>query len=210
MHELGRYLQRKIDDRGWTVSELVRRSGLSRQTVYNLINDSREHMDQTPQRKTVNGLARALDVNPVEILTVSAQAIGVPVDSLPATQALSGASDQQILTELALRLSSAKGQHIESTNQSTSQPHRLRIRPVAPADRPGAGQKSDDGYPRPNDIELELEQAGFQQVHKGEASKHPTPHDERLAAHPPFESEAQKFERLHGERGEESQERNHE
>ncbi|MGP5381598.1 helix-turn-helix domain-containing protein [Glutamicibacter arilaitensis] len=178
MHELGRYLQRKLDDHGWTVSELIRRTGLSRQTVYNLINDNREYMDQTPQRKTVNGLAQALGVSPTEILTVSAQALGVPIEALPPENSLSNASDQQILMELASRLSRSKGQDNESTSTDEVIPPRLRA--VAPTSDPSPGQKTEPE--RFVDISI---------------------HD--LAAHPYFETEHEKFERLHGERGEENQ-----
>ncbi len=190
MHELGRYLQRKLDDNGWTVSELIRRTGLSRQTVYNLINDTREHMDQTPQRKTVNGLAKALGVSPIEILTVSAQALGVPVEALPPENSLSTASDQQILMELAARLSRSKGQGSdEASNDPDSGPPpnsgtTRHLRAVAPASNAGPGQKTG--------------------LTEAEDSVTPPP-IEQLAAHFPFETEREKFERLHGERGEESQ-----
>lgn len=190
MHELGRYLQRKLDDNGWTVSELIRRTGLSRQTVYNLINDTREHMDQTPQRKTVNGLAKALGVSPIEILTVSAQALGVPVEALPPENSLSTASDQQILMELAARLSRSKGQGSdEASNDPDSGPPpsggaTRHLRAVAPASDPRPGQKT--GLTEAED-------------------KVTPPPIEQLAAHFPFETEHEKFERLHGERGEENQ-----
>lgn len=190
MHELGRYLQRKLDDHGWTVSELIRRTGLSRQTVYNLINDTREHMDQTPQRKTVNGLAKALGVSPIEILTVSAQALGVPVEALPPENSLSTASDQQILMELAARLSRSKGQGSDEASNypDTGAPSgggaARHLRAVAPASDTGPGQKTG--------------------LTEAEDSVTPPP-IEQLAAHFPFESEHEKFERLHGSRGEENQ-----
>lgn len=190
MHELGRYLQRKLDDHGWTVSELIRRTGLSRQTVYNLINDTREHMDQTPQRKTVNGLAKALGVSPIEILTVSAQALGVPVEALPPENSLSTASDQQILMELAARLSRSKGQGSDeaSSDPDTGTPSSdgaaRHLRSVAPTSDPRPGQKTG--------------------LTEAEDSVTPPP-IEQLAAHFPFETEHEKFERLHGSRGEENQ-----
>lgn len=190
MHELGRYLQRKLDDHGWTVSELIRRTGLSRQTVYNLINDTREHMDQTPQRKTVNGLAKALGVSPIEILTVSAQALGVPVEALPPENSLSTASDQQILMELAARLSRSKGQgsdeasNYPDTGAPSSSGAARHLRAVAPASDAGSGQKTG--------------------LTEAEDSVTPPP-IEQLAAHFPFETEHEKFERLHGSRGEENQ-----
>lgn len=177
MHELGRYLQRKLDDHGWTVSELIRRTGLSRQTVYNLINDTREHMDQTPQRKTVNGLAKALGVSPIEILTVSAQALGVPVEALPPENSLSTASDQQILMELAARLSRSKGQGSDEASNypDTGAPSgggaARHLRAVAPASDPGTGQKTG-----PDDSIIEF--------HGAEAEKYPAPPIEQLAAHP--------------------------
>ncbi|MGP4995081.1 helix-turn-helix domain-containing protein [Glutamicibacter ardleyensis] len=181
MHELGRYLQRKLDSHGWTVSELIRRTGLSRQTVYNLLNDPREHMDQTPQRKTVNGLADALGVSPIEILTVSAQALGVPIEALPPESILSTATDRQILTELASRLSRSEVQQHEPTTSNQNELRKLRA--VAPTRDTSQGQKTD----------------------LNEADDETPPPYELLAAHPYFETEHEKFEREHGKRGEESQ-----
>lgn len=169
MHELGRYLQRKLDSHGWTVSELIRRTGLSRQTVYNLLNDTREHMDQTPQRKTVNGLADALGVSPIEILTVSAQALGVPIEALPPESALSTATNRQILTELASRLSRSEVQDHESTTSNSNESRKLRA--VAPTSDTSQGQKTG-----PDDSIIEF--------HGAEAEKYPAPPIESLAAHP--------------------------
>lgn len=182
MHELGRYLQSEIDRRGWTIAELARRASISRQTLYSLINDNRDLMDQTPQRKTVNAIADALGVNPIEILTASAKALGVPVETQPLSDNLDHLSDQQILLELATRLSRSKGQGNESTPTSTPKP--LRLRAVAPASDSGPGQKT--GLTEAED-------------------KVTPPPIEQLAAHFPFETEHEKFERLHGERGEENQ-----
>lgn len=169
MHELGRYLQSEIDRRGWTIAELARRASISRQTLYSLINDNRDLMDQTPQRKTVNAIADALGVNPIEILTASAKALGVPVETQPLSDNLDHLSDQQILLELATRLSRSKGQGNESTSTSTAKP--LRLRAVAPTSDPSSGQKTG-----PDDSIIEF--------HGAEAEKHPAPPIEQLAAHP--------------------------
>ena len=191
MHELGRYLQRKIDDKGWTTAELARRAGVSRQTVYNLITDTREFMDQTPQRKTINALADALSVTPMEILTVSAQALGIPIEALPPEEILSSVTNEQILTELSSRLSRSKGLDNEST--STNSPEPRTLRPVAPAGDTRLGQKTN-----PEDL-------GVTELFGEEAKNYPLPDLDQMAAHPYFKSKNEKWEEAYGERGEESQ-----
>lgn len=193
MHELGRYLQRNLEDRGWTVSELIRRSGLSRQTVYNLLNDSREHMDQTPQRKTVNGLAKALGVSQAEVLTISALAIGVPLETPTPGQTLDAATDEQILKELASRLSRSKDQDNASrSHNSTSSKRRLR------AVDPQPGDTSSEQKTEPNDL-------GVTEIFGEEARNYPVPPIEQMAAHPYFKTKQEKWDEVYGERGEESQ-----
>lgn len=145
MHELGRYLQREIDRRGWSIGALARHASISRQTLYSLIKDDREVMDQTPQRKTINALAEALNVDPLEILTASAKALGVPIDESKLGATLGTATNDQILAELSSRLSGSKGQGNESTSTDTiSLP---RKRDVAPAGDARSRQKIDELTP---------------------------------------------------------------
>ncbi len=184
MHELGRYLQREMDNRGWKTSDLVRRSGLSKQTVYNLINDARQFMDQTPQRKTVNGLAEALGVNPIEILTASAQALGVPVEGRPASAGLGGVSSEQILHELSLRLAGPRSKHDDS-KRPEAYPSGERVAGEG-GRRGGVGVGEKNGL---IDFVNPVE---------------PVPLED-LAAHPAMELERGRFEKDYGEAGEESQ-----
>ena len=181
MHELGRYLQREMDRRGWKTSDLVRRSGLSKQTVYNLINDTRQFMDQTPQRKTVNGLAEALGVDPIEILTASAQALGVPIEGRPASAGLGGISSEQILHELSLRLAGARSEH-DDPKRTEANPSGERV----------AGEGGGRGG-----------------VGSGEKMMSVVDDDEAvpldLVAHPQMELDRDRFDKDHGEAGEESQ-----
>ncbi|MCC5781426.1 hypothetical protein CRM73_00385 [Kocuria sp. CCUG 69068] len=102
MHALGRYMLEQMDRQQISTAELIRRSGLSKQTVYNLLNDSRARMEQTPQRKTIEGLSRALRVPELDVLTAAAAAIGVRV--APSAAPLAGATDAQLLDELRVRL----------------------------------------------------------------------------------------------------------
>lgn len=192
MHELGRYLQREMDNRGWKTSDLVRRSGLSKQTVYNLINDARQFMDQTPQRKTVNGLAEALGVNPIEILTASAQALGVPVEGRPASAGLGGVSSEQILHELSLRLAGARSKHDDS-KRAEAYPSGERVA--------GEGGRSGGvGTGEKNGLIDFVNPAEPLPIEIAE----PVPLED-LAAHPAMELELDRFEKDHGATGEESQ-----
>ena len=172
MHELGRYLQRKIDEKGWNAAELARRAGLSRQTVYNLITDNREYMDQTPQRKTVSAIADALGVTSMEILTVSARALGIPMESLPPENSLRSASNEQILTELASRLSRSKGQDDDTYAHKAGTNTQATLRAVASTSNPRPGQKSD------------ADEYGITEIHGDATKAYPVPPIESLAAHP--------------------------
>ena len=105
MHALGKFLQQEIDARGWRISDLIAASGLSKQTVYNLFEDKRDRMDQTPQRRTIIGLADALGIHETAILVAAAEAIGVPGDRLPlASRSIQEISDAELLQEIARRL----------------------------------------------------------------------------------------------------------
>jgi transcriptional regulator with XRE-family HTH domain len=104
MHALGKFLQQEIDARGWRISDLVTASGLSKQTVYNLFEDKRDRMEQTPQRRTIVGLANALGIPETAILTAAAEAIGVPGNRRPpASRPIQEVSDQELLQEIARR-----------------------------------------------------------------------------------------------------------
>ncbi|MDO5619305.1 helix-turn-helix domain-containing protein [Kocuria sp.] len=124
MHALGRYLLTQMDAQNMRTAELIRLSGLSKQTIYNLINDPRDHMDQTPQRKTVTGLAKALGVSEVQILTESARAIGVPIGD--DRDSLRDASNEELLRVVLSRMtdpeeSDGRGK-AASMNQSAGDP----------------------------------------------------------------------------------------
>lgn len=104
MHELGRYLQREMDRRGWKASDLARHTGITKQTVSNLLRDTREFMDQTPRRPTLEGLANGLQVPLSEVLTAAAQAIGAIPSADVMRSDLSQVPDEVLTHELAARL----------------------------------------------------------------------------------------------------------
>ena len=81
MHEFKRFIQQQLDARGWTQADLVRKSGLSKQHVSNLLRDTREHLGQMPTEKTIRALAEGFQM-PAEVVRTAA------------SRALAGYSDE--------------------------------------------------------------------------------------------------------------------
>ena len=82
MHEYRRLIQAELDARGWSVSELARRAGMHRQTLYKIVNDTRPHIGQMPDDSTVERIAGALGI-PAERLSAAAarSLIGADADA---------------------------------------------------------------------------------------------------------------------------------
>jgi transcriptional regulator with XRE-family HTH domain len=79
VHALGTYLAEQMEARGWTAAELARRSGVTKQTLYNLLDPERTTLGRMLEDRTYSGLAAALNV-PAEVLVMkAAEAMGIPV-----------------------------------------------------------------------------------------------------------------------------------
>lgn len=150
MHELGRYLQREMDKRGWKPADLSRHTGITKQTISNLLNDPREYMDQTPRRPTLEGLASGLQVPLGDVLTVAAQAIGaIPVDSTTRSD-LSQVPDEVLTHELAARLRLLRQEvvgngrdhptHMNQAGESPANPKGKKVPYVDPNAHPDADE----------------------------------------------------------------------
>lgn len=81
MHEFKRFIQQQLDARGWKQADLVRKSGLSKQHVSNMLRDTREHLGQMPDEKTIRALADGFQL-PAEVVRTAA------------SRALAGYSDE--------------------------------------------------------------------------------------------------------------------
>lgn len=57
-------LEERIIERGITVSQIIEESGISRATLYSLLN----HTTKKPHLGVIGKLARYLDISPVELL----------------------------------------------------------------------------------------------------------------------------------------------
>lgn len=60
--EFVKWLQKELDNRGWNKSDLARQTGISRQTISNVMNFTR-----SPGPDFCNALAKALKVDPVGV-----------------------------------------------------------------------------------------------------------------------------------------------
>lgn len=103
MHALARFIQDEMTERRLNPSTLAARAGLPRQTIYNWLRDEREFMEQTPQRRTLQAIAQALNIPESRILAVAAQAIGADMGASPNHTDASTLSNEEIALEVARR-----------------------------------------------------------------------------------------------------------
>ncbi|WP_241680951.1 helix-turn-helix domain-containing protein [Pseudactinotalea suaedae] len=93
-----------MDKRSWTAAELVRHSGLTKQTVSNVLSDGREQLMQRPKDSTIAGLAKAFGITPDVILSAVAEAMGLPAGERVVVYDADQISDEELLRVLAQRL----------------------------------------------------------------------------------------------------------
>ena len=128
MHEYRRFVQREMDKRGWNPNQTAHYAGLNRQTVYDLVQDTRDVLPRVPSDKTVNGLAKAFGVGREVILAHVAQAMGLPTSVTRADAA--ELSDVDLLDEVRKRMEARHAQ--ASEDQAGSHPDVRAVRPGAP------------------------------------------------------------------------------
>lgn len=101
MHELGKFIQGLMDQASMDRAELVRRSGLSRQHVSDLLTN--EKLTRLPKAETFDALHRGFPGVPRNAFVLKgAEAIGIPVD--PVEVDFSKLSNETLLGILAKRL----------------------------------------------------------------------------------------------------------
>lgn len=105
MHALRRFIEQQMEDNGWTPTDLVRQSGLSKQHLSKMLNDDRDALPRLPSEQTLLGLAKGLRVPLNTVVLTAARACGVPVDvtevEVSSPRAL---STDQLLAEVRRRI----------------------------------------------------------------------------------------------------------
>lgn len=108
MHEYRRFVQGELDARGWRQSDLVRRSGLSRQLVSNILRDDRDYLGQMPDAATLEALARGFGLPVETVRTAAARSlVDYSDDGTALTITLGEVSTDALLNEIRRRIDDA-------------------------------------------------------------------------------------------------------
>lgn len=103
MHAFRRLIQARMDERGYKPADVVRLSGLSRQTLHSILTDSRDTIKEMPSRRTVQVLAEALRMPADQLLVAAAEAYGVPVAAPVLVPTVTDVTDAELARELLRR-----------------------------------------------------------------------------------------------------------
>lgn len=93
-------IEARMTERRLSTSDLARRSGLSRQTLYSILTNDDEMIRDLPGRKTIDALAAALELPMEQLLVAAAEAWGIPVNATVVVQTLTDVSDSALAREL--------------------------------------------------------------------------------------------------------------
>ena len=114
------YLQQQLDERGWTVSDLARRSGLSRQAISKLMHrrPGAPVRFRAPTEHTITAIARGLGGRSTEraLRAAVAESMGLVDGDEPMVTSVHDLSDAQLVAELARRLGVIDGTSNGSEN----------------------------------------------------------------------------------------------
>ncbi len=103
MHAFRSLIQARMDERGYKPADVVRLSGLPKQTLHSILTDSRDTIKEMPSRRTVQVLAEALHMPADELLIAAAAAYGVPVSAPVMVPTVTDVSDSELARELMRR-----------------------------------------------------------------------------------------------------------
>lgn len=108
MHEYRRFVQAELDARGWGMAELVRRSGLRRQLIWKILNDTRESLGQMPEDATLAGIAHGFGIPVERVRTAAARSLaGYIDDGSPLVTDISSLPTDVLIEELRRRATQA-------------------------------------------------------------------------------------------------------
>ena len=102
MNRLGAYVRAEMADRGWTLADLTRGTGLDESDLMPIL--SKDWLADWPSSQVIDALARALHVPARELVLRAAEACGLSVDLAASPAGLADASNEQLMRELRRRL----------------------------------------------------------------------------------------------------------
>lgn len=99
------FVAREMERRGITQTQLADATGMTKQNIGRIVNDSRPRLKQRPDPETVDALARGLNVPEGAIWLAVAEAMGIPIsESVQFTREVDEATNEELLREIARRL----------------------------------------------------------------------------------------------------------
>lgn len=107
MHAWRKYVQDYLDSHQIKAADLARDSGVSAQTLSNILTDDRLRLVHRPDQRTVDLLAKAMGVSSDVLLSKIGEAMGLPVSATVIVYDASQVSDRDLLIELGNRLRKA-------------------------------------------------------------------------------------------------------
>lgn len=195
IHALGALLQEAMDRNGWSLRALSARADargfkmshsnfgrLKDEPVTSMKGETIKMLSQVLQVPESRVAAAALASMNIDLPTVEDQR--PLLDLVLSSNELSARDQRILLSVISAMRDDESGTNGQPDPEAASTPKPPRLRAVAPASDAGPGQKTG--------------------LTEAEDSVTPPP-IEQLAAHFPFETEHEKFERLHGQHGEENQ-----
>ena len=214
-HPLAQLIQETQDRNGWSTRDLER---IADRHGYSMKHSNFSRLKSEPvvaiKASQIRILSKVLGVSEQLIARAAINSMGVDLDAtdigirdvLRSSNELTSRDRRILLSVIDAMHDDESGTNAEHTQPQTNTPPRLRA--VAPTDHPGQGQKTTpaDNSSAGDDIELQLDQLGIKQLHGSEAEEFPVPGEQDLAALKDYETDREKFDRIHGERGEENQE----
>ncbi|MFF7140845.1 MULTISPECIES: helix-turn-helix domain-containing protein [Streptomyces] len=101
-------IKSKLEEKGWSYSDVARRGGISRSTIHHLATSAR--LAQMPQQTTLEGLARGLGIPVAPVQRAAAEAAGVNIYFENASESTD--PEVEILVASVHKLSPADRRHV--------------------------------------------------------------------------------------------------
>lgn len=144
MHEYRRFIQQQLDDRGWKRSDLVRKSGLSRQLLWSILTDDRDYLGQMPDDSTIEALSIGFGL-PAELFRTAAarSLVGYIDDGVPLTIQLQNVSTDALLNEVRRRIDENRSRIADTSTPAGTQTEGRQTQEAAPSwstERAGTGR----------------------------------------------------------------------
>ena len=103
MHALGSFITDQLHQRGWRPADLARASGLSRQTISNLLRPDADSLGRMLEHRTITALAEGLDVPEGVIVTKAAESMGIGLERLQSLLEDPNTISDEVLVEMLKR-----------------------------------------------------------------------------------------------------------